>query len=139
MSKCGEILQDSGNDRLTGRIQTLKFRTSFELVRLTDRGNSPDAPAYEINVKAADGGFVSIGNAWEKEIQRGDQAGKTMLSLSFDDPSFEKPLHVSAFPTDRGGPNGEYVFDMVWRRPRPGAGSNAGSGVPGDLGDEIPF
>lgn len=114
-----------------GTINTLKFSLrDFEVRPNPEAGRSPDAPNYEV-VARNGGGEVPVGLGWEKEIQRGDSAGKTMINITFDDPSMERPIYVAAFPSAKEGPAGEYIFDLVWSRPK--------GAKPAGTDDQIPY
>jgi len=111
----GKLLlkDDGGNPYYEGSIRTLKLALPrFMLRRIAEPAKSPDAPKWEVVAKVG-GEEINLGKAWEKELQRGDQAGRAFFSITLDDPSFDQPLYVNAFPeggTDR--------YRIVWDRPR---------------------
>ena len=95
---------------LNGYVATLAIQQRFQL-RPNPRFKGGDTPKYEIFARIGTA-ETQIGSAWEKTIERGDHAGDKMLQLTLDDPSFDEPLYVSAFP------NGDGTFDVAWRRQR---------------------
>lgn len=100
-----------------GTIRTIEHNiVDFELTenprKTPDRKNQPD---YLIHLPTADGRMVLIGAAWHRTFQREGAEGE-MVSLSFDDPSFDTPLHVTAF---KG--NDDDRWPITWRRQRASA------------------
>jgi uncharacterized protein (DUF736 family) len=102
-----------------GYISTLKFSASFMFQPIKDK-RSDRAPDYDLSVRTKDGREVAVGVVWKREIKRGDQAGKTMFSLAFDDPSLPQPLNVNAYPDENGDP-GAYVLSWTRERERKAA------------------
>jgi uncharacterized protein (DUF736 family) len=100
-----------GNPRFFGHVKTMKLNLErFELVDNPSRDSSnPKHPAYLILAKSRDGYEVKIGAAWHREYERNGEIGE-MISLSFDDPSFDSALHVTAFKTEDGS------WPIQWRR-----------------------
>lgn len=95
-------------EKLEGQINTLKMNLKFEL-RENENRQSMNAPNFSI-VGTAKHGEVLIGNAWIKTINKIGEAPKEFFSMTFDDPSFEHPLNVAAFP------NGDDEWQITWRR-----------------------
>lgn len=97
---------------MTGYIVCRALDAKLTL-RSHPRAGNMNAPRWEIFAKQGGASEYSIGSAWEKKIERGDNAGGKMLSITFDDPSMDKPLYVTAFPDGDG-------FEIVWQRARAG-------------------
>jgi len=114
-----------------GNVHTLAIALPIKLVPITGRATSPDAPKYDVLTQTRANGeprTMKIGSAWEKL----DRHGEVFLTLTLDDPSWEAPLYVSAFPRDGGN------FEIVWQRPKRKAPGEGGRQAPaGD--EEMPF
>lgn len=105
-----------------GEFSSLDFDLKLELQSIDqnwDNGAMPlcatgrkSRPAFDV-FGVGRAGPVRLGAAWVRLINRGDSAGKKMISLSLDDPSFPVALNLTAFP---GRAVGE--FDLKWERPR---------------------
>lgn len=110
--------------------------TSFPFAVTEFVSNNPDAPVMVMHAKTGDGRLVEIGKGWKKLMKKGAHEGQPFFSLTFDDPSLEKPINVTAFPTEERG-----VFDIVWQRPKKAASGLGAMAAPAsaDLDDEIPF
>lgn len=100
----------NGAEIVFGTISTLQFSFRFELRKLPIRENE-NAPNYGIFVDNKDGVETQIGVAWKKQVQRGENTGEPFFALSFDDPSFNKPLSVAAFKDSKTG-----EWEIVYRR-----------------------
>lgn len=106
----------------SGQFSTLHFGLDLELHAIDSNwdkgkppvgtGKEPGRPAYDV-FGAGRNGAVKLGAAWMKIIQDGQNAGKSFLTMSLDDPSFPAVLNLSAFEGDAAG-----VFDLKWKRPR---------------------
>lgn len=108
--KIGELQQLDGGE-FKGQFRTLTAGARLRLDRNQKRDdNSPD---YIVNALTDDGELVAIGNAWSKESNANGRAMR-FLSITMDDPSWDKPLNVAAFPID-GRPG---VLELTWRRER---------------------
>lgn len=130
MSGNGRLVAGEGLT-LVGNITTLTHGFKIKLaINGQYRERDPSSPKYEIFV-AGKNGEVKCGLAWEKTAKTGQLQGKKFLSLMLDDPSFDAPLNVTAFPDDSGT-----GFDIAWRRPRRGRVDAATGEV---VDDEIPF
>jgi uncharacterized protein (DUF736 family) len=97
-----------------GTLKTIKHTiTDFELYanprKTADKPNQPD---YVIYLPSEHGSPILIGAAWHREFSRDGVPGE-MISLTFDDPSFDAPLHVTAFRGDD-----ENRWPITWRRER---------------------
>jgi uncharacterized protein (DUF736 family) len=97
----------------TGSIQTLEFSIDyFSLIANPFRSPGTKRPDYLVYGRNPKGEKVEIGVGWHREFARNEIKGE-MISLSFDDPSFKKPLHVTAFKdTD------ENHWPITWQRER---------------------
>ena len=93
---------------MQGEIATLEHTVTFSLGPRPG-SSSPQAPAFDIVAVNRDGIEVRIGAAWSKTITRGERKGEEYLTLTFDDPSFAKPLNAAAFKDARTG-DYEIVF-----------------------------
>ena len=98
----------NGDEKLKAviKMRTLSLECFLEENEFQNSDASPKYRIVEINPQ---GDEVEIGAAWEKRPKSG---GDPYLSLSIDDPSFEKPIHLYAFK------KGEGHWDIVWQRPR---------------------
>lgn len=115
MATIGQIrkVDDFGKQLLEGEIATLSFSIKFTLQENPTRksGNS-NIPDYLILVKNAAGTPIQVGLVWKKTSKKIGASMTEYLSMSFDDPSFPKPLHVTAFE------NSEDTWNIVWNRPK---------------------
>lgn len=95
-----------------GNVKTLQHTIKeFELVKNPLKSQlNKSQPDYLINISNRDGEKFKIGAAWHREYERNGEFGE-MISLSFDDPSFDSPLHVTAFKGDD-----EHRWPITWRR-----------------------
>lgn len=97
------------NDRgtLMGRIATLQFTATIALREVNS--SNERAPKFEIFALSAAREWVQIGAFFEL-FSNSD--GSAFLNGKLEDPSFEKPLYISAFhqPDDS--------YNIAWRRPK---------------------
>ncbi len=96
----------NGFKELKGQISTLHLNINFKLIKNKQKSN-PNDPTYMINTQSLNGSDVQVGSVWEKSCQNSEDI---FLSMTFDDPSFDKPLNVAAFK------NNPERWDIVWRR-----------------------
>jgi uncharacterized protein (DUF736 family) len=116
-----------------GQLSMLAHQFKFAVTDFVS--NNPDAPCFTVHAKTPDGRLVEIGKAWRKMIRNGDHKGKDFFSFTFDDPSLEKPINVSAFPTSEKG-----IYEIVWQRPKKQAAPlERASAADYATDDEIPF
>ena len=105
----GFLKQDNAGNWF-GKIETMQHDIAFTL-KFTPSDNE-NAPCFDIMTKSRSGTAVKIGSVWEKKAK---DTGQSFYSMTVDDPSLDKPLYVTAFPsrdkTDQ--------FDIIWNRPRP--------------------
>jgi len=135
MSIIGEmtVKGEPGSQIFLGRISSLTYKFPFRLIS-NSNPMSADAPTH-LAFADGQGPQVEIGVAWQRTLERGDQAGKPFFSMVFDDPSFPAPLNVSAFP--RAGV--KEWWDVVWRRQRQAAAMAAArTAEAGDGADQAP-
>lgn len=109
MAVIGKLIREG--DDWKGRLRTLSFALRFGLAKREER-RGDDAPDFDVIV-LSEAGPVAVGVAWLRAIKRGDQAGKQMLSLAMDDPSWPNALNVNCYPDGAAG-----SWDIVWRRER---------------------
>jgi uncharacterized protein (DUF736 family) len=105
MSKIGSLKLDGG--KLTGRLRTLKVEASITVEKIEGPRRDND-PSHRVLSNG-----VELGAAWTKHRDNGPD----FLSITIDDPSFDAPMNIAAFPVD--GQPGE--FDIVFNRPRKAA------------------
>ena len=102
MTTIGKLRKRTGivvdGEILDGQISTLELELRFTLVR-NEQARSENAPQYRIVARNRAGVAVAIGAAWLKR-KRGAEQGRDFLSMTFNDPSFARPLNVAAFPSD---------------------------------------
>jgi uncharacterized protein (DUF736 family) len=97
----------------TGHIHTLEFSLDyFELIPNPYRSPGSKRPDYSAYGRNAKGDKVEIGAGWHREFIRDGIKGE-MISLTFDDLSFAKPIHVTAFKGDD-----ENCWPITWHRER---------------------
>lgn len=111
MSVIGQLeeIKQSGRSEFVGYVRTLQLALRFRLAE-NQSGNSPEAPHYLIVAKSIDGREIQIGAAWKRRAKAQATEGDEFLSITFDDPSLEKPLNVAAFRKADG------FWDITWRR-----------------------
>ena len=112
MSRIGNLeeVQNNGEKELWGHIRTLELDLNLRLVQNEDQ-RSDHSPAWLILTKSRQGHEVQIGGAWKKLPKAPGLSGEEFLSLTFDDPSFDKSMNVAAFTEDGGK-----TWDIMWRR-----------------------
>jgi len=96
----GNSENDTAED-IQGKWETLEFSYSIRILRINHDIDSAH-PTHEVYAQSSKGDFIKVGAAWENPINKGPNAGKTMLSATIDDPSFEKPIHISFFENAPG-------------------------------------
>ena len=101
------------NGRFYGEIRTMRVFLPFRLEPNSEaRGES--SPSHIVEAKSPMGHIFQAGVAWQRTIQRGDSVGKTMFSITIQDPEFgDQPLNFSAFP---GGPDGQLTLSLDRKR-----------------------
>ena len=98
-------------DILKGEIRTLRISQQFWLEVIKGQ-KAEKAPDYKIMAKSPLGHTCEIGVAWERTMQRGNNIGQSMFSLSFTDPSFgDDAVNFSAFPNEDG-------YELTFERKR---------------------
>lgn len=112
MSKIGTIEEvlNNGETEFDGQIRTLDHSFNFRMISNPDR-NGMNSPDYLILAKSISGHDVQLGVAWRKKPTRFGADQNDFLSITLDDPSFEKPLNVAAFVQANG-----QTWDITWRR-----------------------
>lgn len=109
MSAIGTLLpvQRDGAQALQGHITTLTLDCTLLLLP-TGEPSGNNRPAYRVHAEKAADLLVEIGAAWLK--RRKDGSGEPFLTVTLDDPSFDKAINVAAFPIEKGG------YQISWRR-----------------------
>lgn len=125
-----------------GQLKTMRLSASFTMHGV-EGTRSQQAPSHRVICNGSE-----IGAAWMATLTRGDFVGRPYWTLSLDDPSFDKPLRVAAFPRSENQ-DGTWEYDLVWQRPveldadRIAAVHRAEDRATGSTGaqddDEIPF
>jgi uncharacterized protein (DUF736 family) len=112
MSKIGMIeeRQNANGLVLAGSIQTMELSFNFFLEAAAASDN-PSAPSHRICAWSKSGEAVPVGSAWTKQITKPGREGETFFTLTFDDPSFDRPLNVAAFKNAQSG-----NWDVMFRR-----------------------
>ena len=95
-----------------GRVKTVKHDYEFLLIPIAGR-QIDKAPTHDLEVITEDGEAVPAGAAWAKMIERGESAGKTLYSMSFNDPDLPE-WSFAAFPVP--GQDSQYVVRTDRRR-----------------------
>ncbi|MHA7871300.1 MAG: DUF736 family protein [Hyphococcus sp.] len=112
-----EVKSDENGLRALGKIRTLKASLSF-LVTPDKASDRERAPTHRIEVKQGEEWF-KIGVAWVREMQRGDNVGKPMFSLSLEDPDLPGWMsNLAAFPAGVRGEGGAEIYEIVHQRER---------------------
>jgi uncharacterized protein (DUF736 family) len=93
-----------------GAISTMAFSIAIELIP-APKSENPNAPAFIIFGKSDHGARVPIGAAWIKQLKRGPNSGAEFLTITIDDPSLPRPLHVAAFKNVETG-----IWEIMFRR-----------------------
>lgn len=124
MSNIGtlEVKEDQDGYKARGRIETIKTQLTF-LVSPVEAGRD-NAPTHKIEIKAGER-YVVVGDAWANMMQRGDNAGKVMFSLSFTDPDLPEWMrNIAAFPTGASA-DGAEIYEITQSRKRQNAEQEA--------------
>ena len=146
MAQIGQLnlnVDELGRSVASGSFRTVKLALKISLIpnghEAEDR--RPTHTVYGVSGQE----HVNIGVAWCRRITRGENQGSPMFSIVIDDPSFDAPLNLSAFPTAERD-----VYEIVWRRQR-GQNSipsladvqagirNGAAEAARELDDEMPF
>ena len=98
MSYIGSIekILNTGVTEYWGYLSTLELDIKF-VIRENEDQRSPNSPTHLIIAKSKNGSEVQIGNAWLRTPKALSTGAYEFFSLTFDDPSFNKPLNVAAF------------------------------------------
>lgn len=99
-----------GQQVLRGRIGTLKLDEEV-ILRPTGSPRDDNRPSHRVYAQRANDNEVEVGAAWTKTFKATDGSLNEMLSINLDDPSFDRPINVAAFPNGEPG-----RFDIRWRR-----------------------
>lgn len=134
---------DDGSVAFAGKVETLQADLQFTSRPPQEQGGQH---SHEI-VTNVGGRVVRIGQAYMMTQQSGEMSGFHFFNLVLDDPSFDKPIRVTAFPRDNDQANRVVRCDVVFSRPRakrdqaPALSTAGGDDSrPGGVSDdEIPF
>lgn len=88
-------------EHLQGTLTSLEFMYPISIRRISDELDG-EYPTHDIFLRPQGREYMKAGRGWEKTIRRGPNAGKTMISCTIDDPSFEKPLYFALFEDNPG-------------------------------------
>lgn len=103
-----EVLFD-GEPGFEGFVRTLDLDLSIQLQPNNDK-QTDQSPDLYVLTKSRMGHWVQVGNAWKKLPKRTGVAGEEFISITIDDPGFEKAINVAAFhQIDKS-------WDVTWRR-----------------------
>ena len=106
-------LERVSNTVFRGKIRTLTHKLKIELHHNDDK-RGQESPDFLV-VADEGGDLVDIGAAWLRTVQaRGNNKGRSFLSITLDDPSFPAALNVAAFEPDGEG----LPWQITWNRPR---------------------
>ena len=96
--KIGELQEKITNSGkiLVGVINSLAFSASIEF-HPAPKSENTNSPAFIIYAKSNNGGRVQIGAAWIKHLKKGPNSGEEFLTITIDDPSLPRALHLAAF------------------------------------------
>ena len=107
MAEVGNLTRtetESGVGVYSGMISVLKgdFRTT--IIKHPRAGND-NAPTHQIFFLLNNGERrLAVGVAWERKLQRGDHAGRDMLSINIDHPELPDWMgNIAAFPANEEG------------------------------------
>ncbi|MEA2823011.1 MAG: hypothetical protein QOJ86_5015 [Bradyrhizobium sp.] len=103
----GNFDYDPQTDTYTGFVKTLSVQHSGIVLR-PDEKTGVKGPDYRVVFDAEE--YASeIGAAWK----RTSEAGQEFLSVSIDDPSFERPINAALFLDDE-----DNTAALLWNRPK---------------------
>ena len=104
----------NGEQIIEGSISSMEIAPiKCALYEIENRKNDK-SPSHRIIAKAAHGGYVEVGSAFEFEIKRDFGAVVHGYNMVFSDPYF-KEVKFSLFPTDR---DGEYTCKLDTFKPK---------------------
>lgn len=110
--KIGEVKTTDGGASYRGRVTTIAWSGRLHLEQ-AEAKRDDKSPDYNVFAVTADGELAAIGNAWRKQSEANGRK-VAFLSITMDDPAWDKPLNVAAFPSD-GDPT---TLEIQWRRER---------------------
>lgn len=111
------IIGADGNGEGNYTSLTCAFNFLFEKNPEHKSGDS-NSPSHIVHLKGPNGAFEA-GAAWQKKVMDGPNRGAIFYSFAVDDPSFEKPLNLTAFVLIKAKDKDDFTeFEVVWRRPR---------------------
>jgi uncharacterized protein (DUF736 family) len=103
----GNFTYDPTSDIYKGFVRTLSIEHAGIVLRPADK-TGYKGPDYRVIFDAEEYG-LEIGAAWK----RTSEAGQAFLSVSIDDPSFERPINAAMFLDDE-----DNTAALLWNRPK---------------------
>lgn len=104
----GNITRNPFNNGYKGKVNTMNINFNFFMQEISDK-KSDKTPDFNIFLSNGTNEPPSIGAAWKKVSNKNEKRTE-FFSISFDDPSFDKPLNVAAFP------DGSDSWNITWDR-----------------------
>lgn len=149
MSRIGEINEIPQGERrvLQGHFTTAMHHVQFLLRPIPQAEQRTDrSPTHEMMMRGGHGQWATIGLAWTRQIERGENSGRTMFSLMLEDPDLPE-LQLTAFPAQSENQHGcdRWTVETERKRQRrglPDAGQSTQEGEQSrsaPVEDEIPF
>ena len=92
-----------------GWFRTLELDLIIQLRPNPDK-RSDNSPNFVVLTRTRSGQWTQVGNAWKKTRKKLGMMGEDFLSITIDDPSFDKSINVAAFLRE------EKTWDVMWRR-----------------------
>lgn len=99
-----------------------KLKISFEPCPRAPRALDSDEnepPSHNVYAQPQGGNMSLCGGAWEHTVKDGPNKGQKFYTFTLDDPNWNKPLRLAAFPVR--GSDGKQVpgeYEIVFRRPK---------------------
>ncbi len=130
MSNIGQLREFTTKpNQFQGTVSTLMFSLVFE-ARPAASSENANAPTHRLYAFGNAGDEVEVGAMWKKTSTRAEYEGETFFTLSFSDPSMEKPINAAAYK-DKDKPG---IFNITFRHrtaaPARGAPARAPTAAP---------
>jgi uncharacterized protein (DUF736 family) len=123
MTVAGQLFKATGskNTEYKGSISTLLVNITFEARRIPrgpkDKEGAPTHRLYAVNNEGVE---CEVGAMWEKAATKPEHEGEPFFTLTFTDPSLDKPHNFAAFKQKNGKP-GHYDITFRYRTGKPAA------------------